>query len=220
MRKQSAFMTLLTLTVLLSAPGCGKKDSQEEPPQTKPQEVAPIVAEERPDVSPVPEEPPVVEAETGSPEALPVVEAEADSPEGPTVTAMYLGEVLVSWNTGKKDEAVRKFVALAWDDPAVLRGIPALAMPEAQLASLPEAQSNTIVQHAEELAGTLGNLVKEVSAAGDDLAALGDTEAARAHFVALRQSGEVLKAPNHLLIMQVLGEAMATFAQEKLDGMP
>ena len=175
------------------------------------------MAEERPDVSPVPEEPPIVEAESDSLAEPLVVEDEADSPEAPATTKMYLGEVLVSWNLGKTDEAVRKFVALAWDDPAVLRGIPALAMPEAQLASLPEAQRDMIAQHAEELADTLGNLVKEVSAMGDELAASGNTEAARAHFVALRQSGQILESPNHLLIMQVLGEAMATFAQEKLD---
>lgn len=214
MRKQPAFITLLTLTMLLCAIGCGEREDREEPPQaepprieppqTEPQAVTPPAAETRAGVPPVPEAPPIVEVDAGIPEA-------------PAVTATYLGEVLVSWNMGKSDEAVQKFVALSWDDPAVFQGIPALAIGEEQLASLQEAQRNRVVQHAQELAGTLRDLVRAVAGAGDTLAVSGNTEGARAHFDALKQCGQALQSPNHVVMIQLVGEAMATFAQEKLD---
>lgn len=216
MRKRTLLALMLVAAVLPS--GCTqKKDSTPAPADTaSPAESeAPAETVASADVDSLPAE---VEAEVGDSDAATTL---ATAPTTPTTaTATYFGEVLVSWNAGKQDDAVAQFLSLAWDNSAVLSGIPALSISEEQFASLPEDQRNQITKHAQELVDTLSGLVKKVIAIGQNLAASGDTQGAETHYRAVQQCGQALSAPEHIFLIQAVGRAIAQVAQEELDKQP
>ena len=66
-------------------------------------------------------------------------------------TPVYFGEVLVTWNTGNKDAAVKQFLQMPWQASSVFDGIPVLMMSEQPFTALPEAQRGAVGQQAQQL---------------------------------------------------------------------
>jgi len=206
MPRQEVIAVLIAATMAVSLAGCGKKEDTSEPqaPPTPPQAA------------------PQTPAETSAPAqaTAPVVEDVATAAEIAAKSARFLGEVLVSWNMGKKDAAVQQFLSIQWDDPAAFQGIPMLVMSEQQLTSLSPEQRNRIVQETEGLSAVLRVIAAHMIATGETQAAAGDTDSAKAHFEAVRQCGQALASPDRLQAVQTLGKAMVQLAQEKLAAEP
>jgi len=202
MPRQKVIAVLIAATMAISLAGCGKKEETSEP-QAPP---------------PPPQASPQAPAETSTPAqaTAPVVEDVAAAAETGAPSPRFLGEVLVSWNMGKRDEAVQKFLAIQWDAATAFQGIPMLVMSEQQLTSLSPEQQNRIVQETQGLSAVLRVIAAHMIATGETQAAAGDTDSAKAHFEAVRQCGQALAIPDRLEVVQTLGKAMVQLAQEKL----
>ena len=203
MRRQKAIVVLIAATVAMSLAGCGKKEdtSQTQAPPTS--ETTPEVAQPVEKPAPTPQAAPVVEDANAAVEAAPAV-------------PRFLGEVLVSWNMGKRDEAVEKFLAIQWDAPTAFQGIPMLVMSEQQLTTLSQPQQDRIIREMQNLSDVLRIIVAHMIATGETKAGAGDTEGAKAHFAAVQQCGEALARPGRMQDVQAMGQAIAQLAQEKL----
>jgi hypothetical protein len=88
---------------------------------------------------------------------------------------------------------------------------------EQQFAALSQEQRDAISPQTEALSKAIRDLAREVVAAGEKLAAAGATDGAKAYFKAVQQFGQALAAPERMLIIQLVGKAIAEFAQDKLS---
>lgn len=206
--------TIITAMVLLPLTGCAKKENQ-----------APTAVK-----TPAPSSKKTTKAPPKAPVSVPPAKPEAGVPaapsqsqaSNPTVTAVplqpaaYFGEVLAAWIGGRKDEAVKQFLQMRWQDPSVFEGIPMLVMSEQQFAALPQAQRDPIGRQAQQFSTTIGDIATAVIASGEKASASGDAAGAKARFEAVQQFGQTLAAPERLLIIQQVGKAVAKVAQEKL----
>jgi len=208
MRNRTALVVLVGWAVVLCAAGCGRNSDEGEPPQAREPEVTTPTAE-----PPTQTTPPVESDATA-------VEPEVAVDETAPAKTTYLGEALVSWNTGEKDKAAEQFVSLRWDDPVALQGIPALGMNEEHLVPLSDEQRTRILVTAQQLANSLEAMAQHVIAAGEALGKSGDSESARTYFEAVQQCGQALAAPGRLVFIQMVGETMAEQAEKKLSGTP
>ncbi len=200
MRTASAM--IVAAMVLLPLASCAKKDQAPTKTPTK---------------APAPTGVPTTKSQAGAPTA------QSPSQTGnSTVTTPgsqipeYFGEVLFSWNSGRKDDAVKQFLQMHWQDASVFQGIPTLMMSEEQFVALPQAQRDPISQQAQQLSATLRDMARAVISSGDAAAASGDAAGAKARFESVQQFGQALAAPEHLLIIQLVGKAVVKLAQEKL----
>jgi hypothetical protein len=195
--------TLLVITAVVVGPlllsDCSKKQDQ-------PQAQAPTAAPPAPKAA---SEPP---ART---DGL-VPAAPAGTTDAGTKTPVYFGEVIAAWNAGNKEEAVKKFLEIRWTDPVVFGGIPILTMTEEQFAKLLPGQREQISQQAQELSKILRDIAKGVASAGGAAAAVTDPAGAKARLDAVHQFGQSLSGPDHLLIVQLVGKAIAQLTPEKL----
>jgi len=208
----------ITAIVLFSLAGCAKKENQS---PTKVEKAAP--SSEKKTTKAPSKTPPQMSVPAGQSEAGDST-ATIDSKAGsPTVAQapekpMYLGQVLATWNMGKRGEALNQFLQLNWQDPAVLQGIPILAMSEQQFAALSQAQRDPITQQAQQFSQTARDMARAVIASTDTFVASGNTVGAKARFDAVQQFGQALAAPERLQIIQLVGKAITSLAQEKLSG--
>lgn len=129
-----------------------------------------------------------------------------------------VNELLALWNVNKKDEAVKEFLSIQWDDPSVFQGADLLNLSEKEFVSLPTSERTRIKQDAFKLERTLRVLGKHVLSTGEKFAASGDTDMANAHFEAVLRYGRALSKPERLAIIQLSGKAMVKAAQSKLPG--
>jgi len=206
MRRQKAIAVLVAAAMAMTfLAGCGKKEDTsggQAPP-------APETAPEGAAAPPV-EKPAPTQAET------PAVEDANAAAETAPPSPRFLGEVLVSWNTNKRDEAVQKFLAIQWDAPTAFQGIPMLVMSEQQLAALSPEQRGRIVKETQNLSDLLRIIVAHMIATGEAKAAAGDTDGAKAHFAAVQRCGEAMAKPGRMQDVQAMGQAIAQLAREKL----
>jgi hypothetical protein len=195
---------------MVALTGCGKREDASEAG-------TPAAAETSPEavvVTPAPSEPATSAEESAETAA---VQDAAIQAELAAKSARFLGEVLVSWHMGKKDVAVKQFLAIQWSDPVAFQGVPMLAMSEQQLASLSQQQQTRVVEESQTLASALRAIAKYVVAAGESVAAAGDTASAKAHYIAVKECGQALTDSKHLHVVQMVGKAMVALAQQKLD---
>ncbi|MBN2133118.1 MAG: hypothetical protein JW741_26695 [Sedimentisphaerales bacterium] len=205
MRRQKAIAVLVAATMAMSLAGCGKKEDPSETQGPPAPEATPQATPAQPAEKPAP-----------TPTAAPVVEDTNAATETAPPSPRFLGEVLVSWNMGKRDEAVEKFLAIQWDAPTAFQGIPMLVMSEQQLTSLSPEQQERIVQGTQNLSDVLRIIVAHMIATGETKAAAGDTDSAKAHFAAVQRCGEALAKPGRMQDVQAMGQAIAQLAREKL----
>jgi len=213
MRALSAMMIPM---ILLAMTGCSQKEDNA-PKEVKSTAAPKSKTTKAPSKAPSQASTPAAKPESSPPAASAELKAGepalTEAPEKP----VYLGEVLAAWNTGKKGEAVNKFLQLNWQEPSVLQGIPGLAMSEQEFASLPQAQRDQMSQRVQALAQNLRDIARAVVASTDNFIASGNSVGARARLDAVQQFGQVLAAPEHLQVIQLVGKAISGLAQEKLS---
>jgi len=205
MRRQKAIAVLVAAAMAISLAGCGKKEDTSGTQSAPAPETAAPTTPASPAEEPAP-----------TPAATPAVEDANVAAETAPPAPRFLGEVLVSWNMGKRDEAAQKFLAIQWDAPTAFQGIPMLVMSEQQLASLSSEQQDRIVQGTENLSETLRIIVAHMIATGETKATAGDTEGAKAHFAAVQRCGKALAEPSRMQEVRAMGQAIAELAREKL----
>ena len=197
MRMRTFLAVMVVTMILVSLPSCAKRqDTSQVKSVPSPQSKAPAKA-------PV-QTPPAPKTETVRPAA-------------PTATLAYFGQVLVTWNSGKKDEAIQQFVAIRWDDPAAFQGIPILTMTEPQFATLSQVQRDQVAQQAQDLLKVIREMAKAVVATGDNMAAAGNAAGAKACFESVERFGQALAGPDHLSIVQLVGKAVTQLGQDKFS---
>jgi len=126
-------------------------------------------------------------------------------------------DVLELWETDQKDEAVKQFLSIQWDNPSVFKGIEALNMTEQEFKLLPQDEMKRIGEEAHKLTLTMRKLMFYVSSIGDKHASSGDIQIAKEHFEAVRLYGEAFCQPERLEIMRLIGKAIVAHGQKKLS---
>ncbi len=127
-----------------------------------------------------------------------------------------LSNVLTLWENKNQDEAVKQFLAIRWDDPAVFENVGMLNMSEQKFVSLPANSRTQIQQKAGDFSKMLRELARYVLATGETVAGSGDTAMARTHFQAVRAYGEALSKPDQLALIQMTGNSIVKAADSKL----
>ena len=126
-------------------------------------------------------------------------------------------DVLALWETDQKDDAVKQFLSIQWDDPSVFQGIQALNMSDQELRLLPQDERKRISEEAHTLTLKMRKLMFYVVSIGDKHASAGDIQIAKEHFDAVRLYGEALCQPERLEIMRLIGKAIVAHGQKKLS---
>jgi len=207
-------MTVMAI-VMLPLTGCGKKENQG-PVKGKPAAPTGAKTTKTPAKAPPRASAPAAGSKAAVPADKPEPKASAPAVTQAPAKPMYLGQVLVAWNTGKRGEAVNQFLQLNWQDPAVFQGIPVLSTTEQQLAALPQDQRDQISQQVQQLSQTLREMSNAVISSTDSFIASNNPAGARARLEAAQQFGQALAAPERLQIIQLVGKAVTSLAQEKL----
>ena len=130
---------------------------------------------------------------------------------------IVLSDVLASWESGKKDEAVEQLLAIRWDGPDVFAGMPLMKLTEKDFGALPADARKRTLEEIIELIGTLRSLARHVLATGENAQASGDKQTAKADYEAVLHVGQAMSSPERVLVIQQLGKAFTTGAQEKLS---
>jgi hypothetical protein len=193
------------LAILLAITGCAQK--QDEAPKEVKKSAAPKSTTAK------------APSKAQSQASTPAAKTQASEPNVTQASEkpMYLGEVLAAWNTGKKGEAVNKFLQLNWQDPSVFQGVPGLSMSEQDFASLSQVQRDQMSQRVQALSQNLRDIAKAVVASTDSFIASGNSVGAKARLDSVQQFGQALATPEHLQIIQLVGKAISGLAQEKLS---
>jgi len=126
-------------------------------------------------------------------------------------------DVLALWETDQKDDAVKQFLSIQWDDPSVFQGIQALNMSEQELRLLPQDEMKRIVGEALNLTKKLRKLMFYVVSIGDKHASSGDIQIAKEYFEAVRLYGEAFCQPERFEVIRIVGKAIVAHAQKKLS---
>ncbi|UCE48378.1 MAG: hypothetical protein JSW47_22625 [Phycisphaerales bacterium] len=126
-------------------------------------------------------------------------------------------DVLALWETNQKDEAVKQFLSIQWDNPSVFQGIEALNMTEQELGSLPLDEVKPIAGEALNLSRKMRNLVFYVVETGDKHISSGDIKAAKEHFEAIRLFGEALLQSDRIELIKMVSKAIVSLGQKKLS---
>ncbi|MCX7424482.1 MAG: hypothetical protein NTW96_02425 [Planctomycetia bacterium] len=127
--------------------------------------------------------------------------------------------VLAAWESGAKDDAVKQFVSIQWNDRAVFAGVPALNVSEDGFKSLDAPARTQMLNECIKLASALRAIARHALAAGDQALASGDKPTAKIHYEAVRHFGEALTSPERVLVIQQLGKGIVGSAQEKESGL-
>ncbi len=135
----------------------------------------------------------------------------------PSSEGTLFKDVLALWETEKKDEAVKQFLSIQWDNPSVFQGIEALNMTEEELRSLPLDEVKPIAGEALNLSRKMRNLVFYVVETGDKHISSGDIKAAKEHFEAIRLFGEALLQSDRFELIKLVSKAILALGQKKLS---
>ena len=136
------------------------------------------------------------------------------------VEVVSVKDMFALWDAGHKDDAIKKFLSIKWDDSSVYREIPVLTMLDRDWRSLQQGEQVRIVQDALKQTQRLSHMVKEVISKAKILASSGDEEVARKYFKAVRDCGEALSQRKLLENIRDFGKVTTEYAQEqeKLSG--
>lgn len=135
----------------------------------------------------------------------------------PPVEGTLLSDVVASWKSGDKDNAVEQLRSLRWDDPRVFANMPLMSLSEAQFGALSADERARLQKEIAQLAGTVKSLARHANATGEKAQASGDRESAKAYYEAALHLGEALSNPERVLLLQLSGKGIAGGAREKLD---
>jgi hypothetical protein len=218
MRTRILSALIVMAVVMLPLTGCAKRENQA-PVKGKTTTSTNAKTTKAPAKAPAPVSPPAAKSEPAAPATAGKSEPNASAPTVAEAPAkpVFLGQVLVAWNMGKRGEAINDFLQLNWQDPAVLQGIPVLSMTEQQFAALSQAQRDQMNQQVQQLSQTFRDIGKAVVASADSFIASKNRAGARARLEAAQQFGQALAAPERLAIIQLVGKAIMSLAQEKLS---
>jgi hypothetical protein len=207
---------IITTTALFALAGCAKK---EEPAAPKTKTAAPTGAKTttktRSNTGPAQAGASAAKSDVGTPTGP--ARPKAGNPRAAQATAKvtYFGQVLYSWNSGKKGDAVNQFLQLSWQDPNVFMGVPAMIMSEKDVASLTEEQRNSVSKQVQQFSQAVRDLAQAVIASTDSFIASGNAVGAKSRIDAVQQFGQALTAPERLEVVQSVGKAIADLAQQK-----
>jgi uncharacterized lipoprotein YehR (DUF1307 family) len=126
-------------------------------------------------------------------------------------------DVLALWETDQKDEAVKQFLSIQWDNPSVFQGIETLNMTEQELTSLPLDEVKPIAGEALNLSRKMRDLVFYVVETGDKHISSGDIKSAKEHFEAIRLFGEALLQSDRIELIKMVSKAIVSLGQKKLS---
>ena len=135
----------------------------------------------------------------------------------PSTEGTLFKDVLALWEAEKKDEAVKQFLSIQWDNPSVFQGIETLNMTEQELGSLPLDEVKPIAGEALNLSRKMRNLVFYVVETGDKHISSGDIKAAKDHFEAIRLFGEALLQSDRIELIKLVSKAILALGQKKLS---
>ena len=144
--------------------------------------------------------------------------SQPETPAGaPSIEGTLLSDVIASWESDDKDNAVEQLRLLRWGDPDVFANIPVMSLSEGQFGVLSADERARLQKDIAELAGTLKSLARHANATGDKAQASGDSASAKAYYEAALHLGEAFSSPERVLVLQLSGKGIAIAAQEKLD---
>lgn len=126
-----------------------------------------------------------------------------------------LSDVLASWESGKKDVAVKQLLSIRWDEPAVFADMPIMVLSEKDFRSLPRDERTRIQQELIELVGPLRNMARHAWSIGEKAQASGDKQTAKAHYEAVLHLGQALASPERVLLIQQVGKAITIGTQKR-----
>lgn len=191
-------MVLVAFPLVASLCGCGKEDDQPRPEgqnrSASGDEMAP---------PPPPPPPPGARNRNGAPHA---------DTEG-----AVLGNVLASWESGKKEEALKQLLSVRWDGPGVFADVPNMNLSEKDFGALPADERDRIGKELMELTTTLRSLARHANSIGDNAQASGDKQTAKAHYEAVLHLAQAMSSPEHVLLIQQVGKGIAGSAQTRLS---
>jgi hypothetical protein len=196
-RRFRALVTvMLVLPLVAWQHGCAKKQDQSQPP-------APAAS------------PP---ADQGSPASPGATHRENGTPHARS-EGVLLRDVLASWESGKKEQAVAQLLSVRWDQPGVFSDVPTMNLSEQGFAALPPDLRNRTASDATQLTATLRSLAREALSVGEQAQVSGDKQTARVHFEAVLHLGQALSSPERLLLIQLVGKVFVKTAEERLSAL-
>jgi len=143
-----------------------------------------------------------------------------ESTEQSDVDTLTVKGMLELWDAGQKDEAVKQFLSVKWDDPSAYQDMPVLiSMSDKQWYSLPRDEQLSTTQEAIQQTGRLRQVMFEVVSVGKTFAESGDTQIAKKHFESVVQLGKALSQPQRFEVVRGYGEAALKYAQKNLSAL-
>lgn len=192
-------MVLLAFPLVASLCGCGQENDQPRPEgqnrSASGKEMAP----------PAPPPPPGTQNGNSVPQA--------------PAKRIVVSDVLASWESGKKDEAVEQLLAVRWDGPDVFAGMPLMKLSEGDFRALPADGRKRTLEEIIELIRAFRSLVRHVLATGEHVQASGDKETAKAHYEAVLHLGQAISSPERVLVIQQVGKPLINGSQERLSAL-
>jgi hypothetical protein len=134
-----------------------------------------------------------------------------------TAESSSIKDVLALWKTGQKEDAVKRFVSINWNDPSVCEQVRVLEMTEKEFLALARHEQEQVVQEAIDCTNELTALMKHIASVGVELASTGDKATANAYFEAVRSYGETLGGREHLEVVRAHGMAAVQYATKGLS---
>ena len=131
------------------------------------------------------------------------------------------GDMLASWESGRKEDAVEQLLSIRWVEPALFADVPHLSLSEDEFKALSLSGDERTRRQEEymELVSTFKNLSRHCCSVGENALATGDKETAKAHYEAVLHLGEALSSPKRVSMMQGTGKALMRMAEEKLSAL-
>jgi len=146
-------------------------------------------------------------------------EAQAEDSVQSNVEGPYVKSMLELWEAGQKEDAVKGFLAIRWEDPSAYQEVPVFAMSDRQWRSLPRDEQLASTKDARREIGRLREVLIEVVSTGKTLVSSGNSEMAKEHFEAARRYGEGLSRPKWFYRVRDHGRAALEYVQKELAGM-
>jgi len=115
--------------------------------------------------------------------------------EDPCVKGM-----LELWEAGQKEDAVKEFLAIRWEDPSAYREVPVFTMSDRQWRSLPRDEQLASTKDARREIGRLREVLLEVVSTGRTLVSSGNSEMAKEHFEAARRKNRPLRGKKDIAL--------------------
>ena len=142
--------------------------------------------------------------------------ATAAPPLTVAVATPVLQPILTAWQEGNHAAALKQFTAANWNGRPIFPAGMALALTEAQIRSLPEADRQLKTGELFRQVGLLKELANAVNEAGTQSASQNDPAQARQYLTALKQFGSALDDPKSAQVVRMVGTVSKNMARNGL----